>query len=424
MNYDRSMTEYDAIVGAGIHLLLHSELEKLREANITVTSMARVLKTDHSNHCSVYSHISVRGTASGLKINSDSLLPSANTELLVKWSDAAELIKDDDFYAQYIHEFNRKPEKEITKMIVPNSRISPADPDKPVTDEYLRALNLNKKIIVSAQLAQQNLYEMCAGFKEMRDSKLYKELGYSDFGEYCEQETGIKRRQVYNYIAVVERLSEDFVHSSAQIGVKKLSLLATLDEEEREQITSGTDLESATVKQLEQQIKQLRADKDKAVAEKSAAEADLALKSDTIAALEKTRDTLDQRATALEKQIKELESRPIEVVTETVEKIPDNYINVSAYEKLVAQNNAEREQAEAEYLALKRQLGEVERQLEEERSKPAPAAEADDTAVFNALVDMVTDALEKLETFVLTTDNKFTKRYDQLLKSYMTGTEQ
>lgn len=285
-------------------------------------------------------------------------------------------------------------------MIVPNSRISPADPDKPVTDEYLRALNLNKKIIVSAQLAQQNLYEMCAGFKEMRDSKLYKELGYSDFGDYCEQETGIKRRQVYNYIAIIERLPTDFVQPVAQIGMRKLLILSNLSEEEREQITSGTDLESATVKQLEQQIKQLRADKDKAVAEKSAAEADLALKSDTIAALEKTKETLDQRATALEKQIKELENRPIEVVTETVEKIPDNYIDVSAYEKLVAQNNAEREQAESEYLALKRQLGEVERQLEEERSKPAPTAPADDTAAFNAYLKSAYDALSRLVEYV------------------------
>lgn len=285
-------------------------------------------------------------------------------------------------------------------MIVPNSRISPADPDKPVTDEYLRALNLNKKIIVSAQLAQQNLYEMCAGFKEMRDKKLYKELGYSDFGDYCEQETGIKRRQVYNYITIIEKLPTDFVQPVAQIGMRKLLILSNLSEEEREQITSGTDLESATVKQLEQQIKQLRADKDKAVAEKSAAEADLALKSDTIAALEKTKETLDQRTTALEKQIKELENRPIEVVTETVEKIPDNYIDVSAYEKLVAQNNAEREQAESEYLALKRQLGEVERQLEEERSKPAPTAPADDAAAFNAYLKSAYDALSRLVEYI------------------------
>ena len=204
---------------------------------------------------------------------------------------------------------------------------------------------------------------------------------------------------MYSYIAVAEKLPPDFVQSTGQIGVQKLYLLAKISEEEREQITSATDLESATVKQLEQQIKQLRADKDKAVAEKSAAEADLALKSDTIAALEKTKDTLDQRATALEKQIKELENRPIEVVTETVEKIPDNYIDVSAYEKLVAQNNAEREQAESEYLALKRQLGEVERQLEEERSKPAPTAPtapADDTAAFNAYLKSAYDALSRL----------------------------
>lgn len=285
-------------------------------------------------------------------------------------------------------------------MLVPNSRISPADPDKPVTEEYLRALNLNKKIIVSAQLAQQSLYEMCAGFKEMRDSKLYKELGYTDFGDYCEQETGFKRSQAYNYISIVDKLPADFVQSIGQIGMTKVLLLTTLSEEEREQITAEADLKSTTVKELEKQIKQLRADKDKAVAEKSAAEADLALKMDTIAALEKTKDTLDQRTIALEKQIKELESRPVEIITETVEKIPDNYVDISAYEKLVEQNNAEREQAEAEYLALKRQLGEVERQLEEERNKPAPAAEADDTAAFNAYLKSAYDALNRLVEYI------------------------
>lgn len=424
MNYNRSMTEYDEIIGAGIYLLLPARLEKLREANITAAAMATVLKADYIRSGAGYNKINVAGTARGIKIDLGRIFPNiADRDLLVKWSDVAKLIKDDNFYAQYIHEFNNKAEKETTKMIVPNSRITPADPDKPVTDEYLRALNLNKKIIVSAQLAQQNLYEMCAGFKEMRDSKLYKELGYPDFGEYCEQETGFRRSQVYNYISIVEKLPADFVQSIGQIGMTKVLLLANLSDEEREQITSETDLENATVKQLEQQIKQLRADKDKAVAEKSAAEADLALKSDIIVALEKTRDTLDQRAAALEKQIKDLENRPVETAVQVVEKIPEKYVDISAYEQLVKQNNAEREQAEAEYLALKRQLGEVERQLEEERSKPIGTTR-DDSAIFDALVDMVTDALEKLETFVLTTDNKFTKRYDQLLKSYMTGTEQ
>ena len=281
-------------------------------------------------------------------------------------------------------------------MIVPSERISPpADGSKPVTDEYIKALNLNKKILVSAQLAQQSLYEMCTAFKEMRDSKLYKELGYTDFGDYCEQETGIKRRQVYNYIAIAEKLPMDFVHSSAQIGVKKLSLLTNLSEEERAQITTESDLESATVKELEQQIKQLRADKDKAVADKSAAEADSALKADTIASLESTKRSLNERIAALGKQIRELESRPVEVATQIVEKIPDDYITREAYEKLVHDTNAERERLDAEHLALTRKLHDVEVALEEERNKPADSAD-----VFNAYLKNAYDALNRLVDYV------------------------
>lgn len=300
-------------------------------------------------------------------------------------------------------------------MIIPNERISPADEERPVTDEYIRALNLNRRIIVSAQLAQQNLYEMCAGFKEMRDSKLYKELGYTDFGEYCEQETGIKRRQVYNYITIIEKLPKDFVQSIAQIGMTKALLLTTLDDEKRAQITAETDLESATVKQLEQQVKQLRAEKDKAVADKSAAEADSALKSDEIAALERTKQTLDARITELGRRIKDLENRPVETAVQVVEKIPDKYVDISAYERLVEQHNAEREQMETEYLALKRQLGDVEKQLEEERSKPAQAvAQQDENEVFKAYFKAAYDGLNRLVEYVR--EHRTDDRYDRTIK--------
>ena len=124
-------------------------------------------------------------------------------------------------------------------MIIPGMRTPPADTSAQVTDSYIKAVNLNRRIITAAQLAQQSLYDMCMGFKEMRDSKLYKELGYSDFGDYCENETGIKRRQVYSYIQVAEKLPDEFVHSSAQIGVKKLYLLSSLSEQERTEITEN-----------------------------------------------------------------------------------------------------------------------------------------------------------------------------------------
>ena len=67
--------------------------------------------------------------------------------------------------------------------------------DLTITTDYIKAKDLDRKIKTSAHLAQQSLYDMCMGFKEMRDSKLYKELGYSNFGDYCEKETEIKKKQ-------------------------------------------------------------------------------------------------------------------------------------------------------------------------------------------------------------------------------------
>ncbi|MBQ1616846.1 MAG: hypothetical protein II086_06275, partial [Ruminococcus sp.] len=64
-----------------------------------------------------------------------------------------------------------------------------ADKDK------VRAQELHQKILIHAQLVAQNLWEMCSSLKEMRDSKLYYQLGYMHFDDYCQNELGIKRRQ-------------------------------------------------------------------------------------------------------------------------------------------------------------------------------------------------------------------------------------
>lgn len=79
-----------------------------------------------------------------------------------------------------------------------------------LSTEYIKAAELDRRIKTSAQLAQQSLYDMCMGFKEMRDSRLYKELGYSDFGDYCEKETGFSKMNVYRYISIAENLPQDF----------------------------------------------------------------------------------------------------------------------------------------------------------------------------------------------------------------------
>ena len=196
---------------------------------------------------------------------------------------------------------------------------------------YTKAQELDRRIKTSAQLAQQSLYEMCKGFKEMRDSKLYKELGYSTFEDYCEQETGLKKVQVYSYIKVIEKLPESFVQSTVQIGVQKLYLLSSLSEEERTEITETTDLESTSVRELEQQIRQIRAEKDKAVADKSAAEAEASAAAQQAKSLEKAKNALSQQIAALEAEIKELENRPIEV---TAEPAKDGVMDKTAFDNI------------------------------------------------------------------------------------------
>ena len=191
-------------------------------------------------------------------------------------------------------------------MIELGIKTPPADTASAVTSKYTEAYNLNVRICINAQMAQQNLYEMCKGLKEMRDSKLYKELGYSTFEDYCEQKTGFKRSQVYNYISIVEKLPEDFVQSIGQIGMTKALILTKLSEDERTEIAEKNDLETTSVRELEQQIRQIRAEKDQAVADKSAAEA-------KASASTQRAESLSQQITSLEAEIKELESRPIEV---------------------------------------------------------------------------------------------------------------
>lgn len=211
-------------------------------------------------------------------------------------------------------------------MIIPGLRTPPADTEKAVTDDYVKAVNLNYHIKAAAQLAQQSLYEMCMGFKEMRDSKLYKELGYSDFKEYCEKETQMSRQSVYKYISIIEKLPAEFVASGRQIGMKKLHLLSTLSEEERTEITENT-----SVRELEQQIRQIRAEKDKAVADKSAAEAEASAAAQQAKSLEKAKNALSQQIAALEAEIKELENRPVEVA---VEPAKDGVMDKTAFDNI------------------------------------------------------------------------------------------
>ena len=280
--------------------------------------------------------------------------------------------------------------------------------------EYIKAAELDRRIKTSAQLAQQSLYDMCMGFKEMRDSRLYKELGYSDFGDYCEKETGFSRMNVYNYIRVAEKLPQDFVNSSLQIGVKKLTLLAKLSDEERTELAENIDLESTTVKELKAKIDILQNERDRAV--ESNAEA-----SHQVFMADKKVLEMKNKVTQLEAEIKELESRPIEVAVETDSKEVANLRDAmkrvdldwsQRYSQLEEENLRERrellqkadnaEKDKQEKLSQLRE--ELDRTKAEYEKKLAEKAEntptQDDKAIFKAYLSTAVDSVTRLVDFV------------------------
>lgn len=286
-------------------------------------------------------------------------------------------------------------------MIELGIKTPPADTASAVTSKYTEAYNLNVRICINAQMAQQNLYEMCKGLKEMRDSKLYKELGYSTFEDYCEQETGFKRSQVYNYISIVEKLPEDFVQSIGQIGMTKALILTKLSEDERTEIAEKNDLETTSVRELERQIKEIQAEKDQAVADKSAAEA-------KASASTQRAESLSQQITSLEAEIKELESRPIEVA------VPDASHEVENMRDAMRRLNREHDEWSARiqdehFKDVQRIHAENREKMDklraeyEEKLAAAQAADAqapDSKEIFKAYLANAIDAVKRMTGFL------------------------
>jgi len=280
-------------------------------------------------------------------------------------------------------------------MIEPQMKTPPADTKQAVTDKYTEAYNLNVRICVNAQMAQQNLYEVCKGLKEMRDGKLYKELGYNSFEDYTENEVGLSRFMAYKYAAIADMKN---VESIQQIGVTKLALLAKLDEPQREEIQQTVNVEEVSVRELKAEIDKLNKEKE---GFKERQDNLLTRNKELVKELEQTEKRLDQTENdldeanetvqSLSRQLEELESRP-----------RDSYEDTTKIEE------------------LKKQLAEA-----EQRAKEVNKSAYSDNAVFNAYASAATDAMRRLTQFCEQNRNSSEKTvFVAKLKMIVTLTEQ
>lgn len=175
-----------------------------------------------------------------------------------------------------------------------------------LTEQCKIAIELNQKIIITSQLAQQNLYEMCCLLKKMRDEKLYKELGYQNFEDYCENEVGMSRYMAYKYTNALEMKN---VESIQHLGITKLSLLASLSDSQQEEIQQNVNVEDISVRELKAEIAKLKADK-------TTAESNLKVLQQELQQEKVKSDATERKLDEAQEKIDELENRPIEVAVE------------------------------------------------------------------------------------------------------------
>ena len=295
-------------------------------------------------------------------------------------------------------------------MIETGMRTPPADTSLAVTEQYTEAYNLNVKIHTSMQAIQQNLYDMCSALKKMRDGKLYKELGYQNFEDYCEKEAGITRSHAYKYITIIEKLPEDFVLPVTQIGMRKLYLLTALTDDQREELTQTVDLESTTVRELRDQIAALKEESELDRKERDNANEAAQRWKNTAQSAQADNQRLEDQVQSLTDQVRELESRPVEVA------VPEPSHELQNMQDAMRRINLEHEQWSAKMQddhikhvqEINRQhraetdamRAEYEEKLAAAQASPAEAPEPDSKEIFKAYLANAIDAAKRMTAFL------------------------
>ena len=251
--------------------------------------------------------------------------------------------------------------------------------------DYTKAVSLTRRIKANALAAQESLWELCKGLKEMHDSKLYKELGYSSFEKYTEDEVGIKRHQAQKYIAIADMENGDSNH---HLGVTKLALLARLDEPQREQIQQNVDVESVSVKELKYKIAELEKNKAKLISDLESACADRDQEKEWREELVTENGKQSDRISELIAQVDELEARPVEVVAKPDEEIIKAHLR--EIDSLQRQHKEELDELRDTY----------QKQMNEGIAKARKEAQAPDIGeLWRALDTALDNAIEAIEDF-------------------------
>lgn len=220
------------------------------------------------------------------------------------------------------------------------------------------ATELDTKIKFYANAAWMNLVEACKCLKRMRDTKLYKELGYSSFGDYTKKSLNIEERQAYTYISVLKKQGESFLQLNASLGITKLALLSDIPAPDRQEFVESHDLDGMTV----EEVKKLVAENDE--------------KGEQIEMLTDERDIIKEERDDFASDLEEAEKR-IEQLEDELEKERNKPTEVAVKEPDAETLKKLREEGKKEaQKAFNAEKKELKAKLESEKEKAVAEAKA------------------------------------------------
>lgn len=243
------------------------------------------------------------------------------------------------------------------------------------------AIRIDNEIQMWANNLGTAVYNIGRCMTQMKERKLYEELGYSTFEDYCEQKYQLKRSQAAKYLSVYQNLDEKYILDNQGAGIQKLYMISQISEEDRENL-EGTP-EELSVTELKAQIEQMKKEREgeqlqffelQEKSEKAKTEEDKLrekikrlenqFKDAEIEHLNQLSDAT-RKNEKLEKKIKELESKPqdVAVVEPTEEEIMQKAEELAA-ERSEEIIRAERQDWTSQIEELKEQLKAKEQETE------------------------------------------------------------
>ena len=212
------------------------------------------------------------------------------------------------------------------------------------------AIRIDNEIQLWASQLNPAVFQIGKNLSIMKEKKLFEQLGYETFDDYCWEKYQLKHSQSSKYIAVYNKLGEQYLQDHSSAGIQNLYMISQLSDEDRENLEVNP--EDATVNELKAEIERIKQEREGIQMQLF----ELQEKGKT--AEEKLQEEIEKKASELaeERAAEEtaLAKKRIEELSEKIKEIETNYEKEKkTYDEqarkssiLTTDNEALREQAE------------------------------------------------------------------------------